>query len=147
MSGLIPRATVDIFRDFSDLSVELYGIGCTIYVPTNLTSLDPNDAYTSPSDITYKEYLKQKVWIKWAVKDLHRLRKLGIFSENEAPIIAYFKNVPEVIMQSYIKVDIRYIPNNFDTDEFEVVDIIMKGTYDSEILRPYKLAPRRAKNK
>jgi len=147
MSGIIPIQTVNAFRGFNDLAIDLYGIGCTLYVPLNLTSLDPNDAYTNPSEILYKEYTDQKVWIKWAVKDLHRLRKLGIFSENEAPIIGYFKNDPEVIVQSYIKIPVQYIPDKFDTDEFEIVDALLKGTYDAEILRPYKLAPRRAKNR
>ena len=147
MSGLLPNQTITAFRGFSDLAVDLYGIECTLYVPTNLTALEPNDAYTNTADITYRKYDSQKVWIKWASKDLHRLRKLGVFSENETPIIAYFKNFPEVTIQSYIKVSIEYIPGTFNTDEFEIVDLLMKGTYGSEILKPVKLAPRRAKNR
>lgn len=147
MSGIIPDPTINLFRDFNDLAVGLYGIDCTLYVPTNLTCLEPNDAYTSPDSIKYQRYSRQKVRLTWAEKNLHRLRKLGIFSEDEAPIIAYFKNFPEVTIQSYIQVEVRYIPNSFDVDEFEVVDVLMKGTYDAEILRPYKLAPRRTKER
>ena len=147
MSGIIPNATMNVFRDFSDLAVGLFGIDCTLYVPNNLTTLESNDAYTSPAAITYQQYAGQKVRITWAEKNVHRLRKLGIFAENETPIIAYFKNFPEVTIQSYIEVPVRYIPDIFDTDLFEIVDVLMKGTYDSEIIRPFKLAPFRRKNK
>ena len=144
MSGIIPNATANAFRDFNDLAVNLFGIACDLYIPVNTTVLEINDAYTNPADRMFKKYSQEKVWINWAVKDLHRLRKLGVFAENEAPIIGFFKNFPEVLINSYIKVEIRYIPDRFDTDEFEVVDVLMKSTYDSEIIRPYKLAPRRA---
>jgi len=146
MSGIIPRETANVFRDFNDVGVDIFGIDCDLYIPINKTSIEHSDAYESPIDVIFKKYPQNKVWVHWSVKDLRRLRKMGVFAENETPIIAYFKNFPEVTINSYIKVEVRYIPNNFDTDEFEVVDILMKGTYDSEILRPYKLAPRRARS-
>jgi len=146
MSGLIPKATINVFRTFNDLGVKLYGIPCILYVPTNLTALEPNDMYTAPSTITYKMYDQIPVWVEWFVKDLHRLRKLGIFIEGETPILARFPNVPEVILGSYIKVETQYIPDDFDIDEFEVVDVLMSNTYTDEIYRWFKLAPRRAAN-
>jgi len=147
MSGIIPNETVNSFRGFNDLAVDIYGIDCDLYVALNVTSLEPSDAYMNPSDVVFKNYPQQKVWIKWAVKDVHQLRKLGVFAEGETPIIAFFKNFPEIVLHSYIKVELQYIPGGFDTDEFEVVDILMKGTYGSEILRPFKLAPRRVPHK
>lgn len=146
MSGLIPKETVNVFRSFNDLTVGLIGVDCDLYIPLNLTSLEHGDAYTSPDDLVFKKYPEQKVWIKWAVKDLRQLRKFGIFAEGETPIIGFFANDPDVTIQSYIKVEIEYIPNQFSTDEFEVVDALMKGTYGSEVLRPFKLAPRRKRN-
>jgi hypothetical protein len=145
MSGIIPRETVDIMRSFNDLGVRLYGIRCTLFVPTNLTALEPNDAYTCPEDITYKRHNDVAVWIEWHAKNIVKLRKLGFFAEGEAPIVARFQNLPEVTINSYIKVETAYIPDSLDTDEFELVDVIMTNTYDSEIFRYYKLAPRRAK--
>ena len=147
MSGIIPNETVNSFRNFNDLAVDIYGIQCDLYVPLNVTSQEHTDAYQNPTDFVYKKYPQQKVWIKWSVKDIHQLKKFGIFAEGETPIIAFFKNFPEIPLQSYIKVEVNYIPGTFDTDEFQVVDILLKGTYGSEILRPYKLAPRRVKNK
>lgn len=144
MSGILPNATIDNLRNFNNLAIDMYGIDCTLYIPNNLTTLEPNDVYTSPDDIAYTEYLNKKVWIEFYPKDVYRLRKSGVFTENEIPITAYFKNTPEVTIKSYIKVPIRYIPNTYTTDEFEVVDVIMIGTYHSEVIRRFKLAPRRA---
>lgn len=146
MSGILPQRLIDTVKTFNDFGVEVFGIDCTLYVPTNLTPLEPNDIYTKPDDMVFTRIDDVKVWIEWFVKDLHRLRKLGIFSENEAPIVARFKNVPEVIINSYIKIQSQYIPGTFDTDEFEVVDVLMKNMYDNEIYRYFKLAPRRRKN-
>ena len=143
MSGIIPNETVNSFRNFNDLAVDIYGIQCDLYVPINVNSQEYRDAYQNPTDFVFKRYPQQKVWIKWAVKDIHQLRKFGVFAEGETPIIAFFKNFPDVTRHSYIKVEVQYIPGSFDVDEFEVVDVLMKGTYGSEILRPYKLAPRR----
>lgn len=145
MSGLIPDKTVDVLKTFNDLSVDLYGILCTLYIPNNLTSLDGNDMYTTPAEVTYRTYQNQSVWIEWHAKDLERLRKMGIFSEKDAPIVGYFKNFPEVTLRSYIKVPIRYIPGQYDTDEFEIVNVIMKSMYNAEVIRAFKLAPRRVK--
>jgi len=145
MSNLIPRDTVDVIRTFNDLAIDLYGTTCTLFVPTNTTVLEPDDIYTAPSSVVYKRYIQVPVWIEWFVKDLRRLRKLGIFSEEVLPMVAWFKNTPEVIIQSYIKVETRYIPNNFDTDEFEIVEVLMRNMYDSEIYRCFRMAPRRAK--
>jgi len=143
MSGLLPKDTIDTFRKFNDLAINLYGITCTLYIPTNLTTLEPDDAYTAPDDMTFKRYNQVPVWIEWAVKDVKKLRKLGIFSEDELPIIAWFKNEPAITLQSYITVETRYIPDNFDTDNFEIVEVLMRNTYDSEIYRCFRLAPLR----
>lgn len=146
MSGILPQRLLDTVKTFNDFGVETYGILCTLYVTTNLTALEPNDIYTKPDDISYRVHYDVKVWIEWFVKDLHRLRKLGVFAENEAPIVARFKNVPEVIKHSYIKLKSQYIPGTFDTDEFEAVDVLMRNTYDNEIYRYFKMAPHRKKN-
>ena len=146
MSGLIPRRVVDVVRTFNNIGVSLYGIPCDLYVPTNLTALEPDDIYAEPDDITYIHHGCIKVWIEWFVPKLHRLRKLGVFAEAETPIIARFQNMPEVIIQSYIKIESQYIPGKFDTDEFEIVDVLMQNMYDAEVYRYYKLAPRRKKN-
>jgi len=145
VSNQIPVDTINVLRTFNDLAIDQYGIDVNLYVPNNLTAIEGNDMYTCPSDITYTEYLCQRVWIEWFAKDMVKLRKLGLFAENEAPIMAWFKNCPEVIMGSYIVVKPRYIPDRYDTDRFEVVDVILKNTYSGEVYKTFKMAPRRQK--
>ena len=148
MSGLIPEETIRVLRLFNDLSVDLYGITCTLYVPTNTTTVESMDAYTQ-DHYTFQVYPQVPVWIEWAAKDLKRLRKMGIFMEyeGEMAIIAWFKNTPEIILNSYIKLETKYIPDTYtDIDEFEIVEVIMKSTYDNEIYRCFRIAPRRVKS-
>jgi hypothetical protein len=145
MSGQIPDTTVNVLRTFNDISINQYGIEVNLYIPNNLNVVETNDAYIAPNSITYTEYLMQKVWIEWFARDIVKLRKLGLFTEKEAPIVAWFKNSPEVILGSYIVVKERYIPDQYDTDRFEVVNIILKNTYSGEIYKSFKMAPRRQK--
>ena len=145
MGLLIPRFTENVLRSYNDIAITLYGIPCTLYVPVNLTALEQGDAYTAPDSITYTTYTKQLVWIEWYARNLQKLRKLGVFTEGESPIIAKFKNSPAVTIGSYISVPIRYIPETYDTDEFEVVDQLALNTYDSEVYQSFKIAPRRKK--
>lgn len=145
MSNQIPVGTVNVLRTFNDISIEQYGIEVNLYIPNNLNAVESNDMYLCPSHITYTEYLCQKVWIEWFAKDMVKLRKLGLFAEEEAPIMAWFKNSPEVTIGSYIVVKPRYIPDRYDTDRFEVVDVILKNAYSGEIYKTFKMAPRRQK--
>jgi len=141
--SILPDQTIDAIRGFNDLGVDIYGVICDLYIPTNLTALEGRDAYQTRAEITYKKYSDQKVWIDWSAKDFDKLRKIGVFTENELPITARFKNTPEVILYSYIKVPIRYIPDTYVVDEFEVVCPIISNSYNAEVLKRFKLAPRR----
>jgi len=146
MSGQLPKGTIDVLRSFNDLALAQFGITCTLYIPTNLTSVESMDMYQVPEDhLTYTTYRKQPLWIEFHVTNIHRLRKLGIYVEGENPIIARFKNDPQIVLNSYIVIDTRYIPDNYDTDEFEVTDIITTNMYDSEIYTYCKMNPRRKK--
>lgn len=146
MSRIIPQATINALRNFVDISVEIYGIDCKLFVPVNSTTIEANDAYTIPTDIQFK-VSQTKVFIEWS-PDTKRLRKLGIFTEDTIPLIVWFKNTPSLPMGSFVKVDIQYIPGNFsDSDEFEVTDTLIKGMHDAVILQGYKAVPRRVKVK
>lgn len=145
MSNQIPVETIDVFRSFNDLAIDQYGIDVSLYIPNNLNSVEANDAYLCPNEVTYTEYLCQRVWIEWFAKDMVKLRKLGLYTEDDAPILAWFKNCPDIILGSYIIVQPRYIPDRYDTDRFEVVDVILKNTYSGEVFRTFKMAPRRQK--
>jgi len=145
MSNQLPSRTIEFFRNILDLSIDTYGIDCDLYIPTNLTAQEGNDMYTAPADITYKHYERQKVWIDWATKDLVKLRKLGLVAEDELPIIAHFKNFPEVLLGSYIQISSNYVPDSYDTDQFEIVNPLIQSMHDAEVYKAFKIAPRRAK--
>jgi len=144
MSKQLPKALINTFRTFNDVALDQFGISCDLYIPSNLTATESLDMYRVPEDnLHYTAYLNQNVWIEWYVHKYHRLRKLGLFGEDENPVLARFKRLPEVIEKSYIKVESRYIPDSFDVDEFEVTDILMSNFYDSEVYRYVKLNARR----
>ena len=145
MSKLLPQQVIDVVKTFNDLAIGLVGIDCTLYIPTNLTAIESKDMYETTVDITYKTWYNQQVWIEWSGKNVQRLRKLGVFVEGETPILVRFKNIPEVTLRSYIKLPVQYIPETYNTDEFEITDVVISNTYDNEIYRWYKLAPKRDK--
>lgn len=144
MSRMIPQETINALRQFNNVTVDLYGINVKLLLATNMTQVDPLDVYAKPSDFVFSPYVDQKVFIEWNPNS-KRLRKLGIFSEDETPIIAWFKLEPVVTVGSYIEVETQYVPIQFDTDKFDIVDIFMKQMHDAELLRCVKLAPRRVK--
>lgn len=153
MSKMIPYALVNVLRKQIDVSMENYGIDCILYVPSNVDTIETYDVYQTPSDFTYSHYTA-KVWIDWN-PNVHRLRKLGVFSENETPMIARFGSYAYdtdgekvdvvVIPNSYIRVPIQHVPKQIDTDEFELVDIQLEGMHDAVDVRMWKLVPRRVK--
>ena len=144
--SMLPKGTIDVLQTFSDIGVHLYGVTCQLFVPSNLTALESNDAYTVTTDMEFDQYNEQTVWIEWYSKHIPRLRKLGLFTEEQFPILARFKNFPEVKLNSYIKLESQFIPEKYDTDEFEVVDVLLDGMYNMEIYRWFRIAPRRAKS-
>jgi len=144
MSKMIPQATVDVLRNNNDISVDIYGIACTLYIPTNMNSVEQLDAYENPNSYSYTEYTNQLVVLVWSPNS-KQLRKLGIFTEDDIPLLCWFKNDPEVIVRSYIKVPLQYIPDSMDTDEFVIEDVIIRGMHDKVALKCYKAVPRRTK--
>lgn len=155
MSKMIPLSVVRVLRDYADVSVGLFGIDCILFIPNNLNVVDDLGVYARPQDITYEEYTAQ-LFIDWH-PNVHRLRKLGVFSEDESPMIARMsskaKSVEsgeeivnvEVVPRSYVKIPIQYIPNDIDIDEFELVNVHIEGMHDAEVVRMWKLVPRRVK--
>ena len=154
MSKMIPRETIDCLRKQNDVSVDIYGIPCDLYIPSNLDTVDDDDAYGADSQYTYDHYITV-VWVEFSPSQ-KRLRKLGVFSEDVIPMIARFKETAvndssatvsvNVIIGSYIKLSIEYIPSNeSNVDEFEIADVLIGKTHDAIISKLFKLVPRRVK--
>ena len=146
MSRMIPQRTVDTMRHYVDVSVDNYGIDCTLHVPTNQDTVVNYDAYWKPGDWTYTTY-NTVVWIDWS-PNKYRLRKLGLYVEDDIPILAWFKNYingvhVDIEINSWFKIDPQYIPDKYDTEEFELVDVLVPGMHDAVITKYWKIAPRR----
>lgn len=152
MSKMIPQSVVDVFRNNVNISVDNFGIDCDLYLLTNATTLEDEDIYKDPDDMEFTHYTT-KVWIEFN-PNIYRLRKLGVHSEDELPIIARFKyeatsdagatSTLNIIKGSYVKVAIQYIPSEYEGyDEFEVVDVFTGEMHDAILNRIYLLAPRR----
>lgn len=154
MSGMLPQRLVTTLRKFTNVAVDVYGMPCTLYVPSNMDTVDASDVYAKPGDFTYTAY-ETKVWVEWS-PNKHRLRKLGLFVEDENPMIAWFSNVVldkfgaetelDICIHSYFVLPTQYIPGNAtETEEFELVDVLVPSMADKLVRKCFKIAARRIK--
>jgi hypothetical protein len=158
MSKLIPRETIDTLRLHANVLMDSLGIAATLYIPTNasLTAAEGLDVFELTSDHTYLSYTVM-CFIEWNPSK-YRLKKLGIYTEGELPILVWMPLVAtalegsligqevdiDVVQKSYFKITPEFIPNSTEkAQEFEVVDLIIKGTHDAIILKGAKCVPRR----
>ena len=155
MSKMIPRRAIDTLRNFNDVSVDVWGIPCTLFIPSTIDAEQSLDIYHRDSQYTtYVEYTTL-VWIEWS-PSISRLRKFGVHAEKDIPIVARFKgqavntsgttvNV-DVTIGSYVVVSLEYVPGKYqDTNEFEVMDTLVGAMHDAIVSKVFKLAPRRVK--
>lgn len=151
---LLPQRAINVFRKNTNVALDTFGMDCTLYVPSNMDTVSELDIYAKPSDYTFTRY-ETKVWVEWS-PNRHRLRKLGIFMEDETPAIAWFSNTikdafgnetdMDICIKSYFVLQTQYIPANAaDTEEFELVDVIVPSMADKLVRKCFKIAPRRQK--
>jgi hypothetical protein len=158
MSLILPRETIDVLRNNIDVILGIVGINCTIYIPTtaSLNSNEGNDIFEQPSDLTFVSY-SGNCFIVWNPSK-YRLRKLGIFTEDELPMIIWLPNKAtalegdqagsevdiDIIQRSYIRVNPEFIPDNTtDVTEYELVDLRVRNFHDKVVVKAYKGVPRR----
>ena len=159
MSKMIPSETTAVLRAFHNTSINNYGIECSLYILNNPDDIEDLGLYANPTDTTFDKF-ECNVWIEFS-PDNRRLRKLGIYSEDAIPIIARFPTEAtevsedstngstqdiDVIIGSYVSVNVEYVPGTYDTDSFEVVDIKLGNVHDAVLSKIYVLAPRRVKS-
>jgi len=158
MSKLIPRETIDVLRQHINIGMDMLGITCTLYIPTtsSLNTAEGLDIYGKNSDLTFLSYSTQ-CFIEWN-PNKYRLRKLGIYVEDELPILVWVPLLVtalegddigtevevDTVQKSYISIAPEFIPEDTTAvQEFEVVDVIVKGTHDAVVLKGFKCVPRR----
>ena len=142
MSRMIPEGTVQALRKAHNVIVGVMGIEVLLYMAKNSTALEPLDAYVTTDDRTFTQVITN-VFFEWK-PDQYRLRKLGLYTEGELPILCHIEQLYDVPIGSYMKVAIENIPENtFDTEEFEVISSAVPNIHDRMIFSIYKVAPRR----
>jgi hypothetical protein len=134
------------------------GVEATLYIPTDasLVAAEGLDVFELTSNHTYVSYTVL-CFVEWNPSK-YRLKKLGIYTEDELPILVWIPLVAtalegdsigqqvdiDVVQKSYLQINPEFIPDNTsDTQEFEVVDLTIKGTHDAVILKGAKCVPRR----
>jgi len=161
MSRMLPRESIDVLRDYVDISLTSYGIDCTLYIPTDVSYSEAEklDVFATPSDYSFLSY-SAKVFIQWT-PNIWRLKKLGLFVEGQVPILAYFPNKVtalegseagtevevDIVKTSYIRIPLEYIPDDQKgVEEFEVINVGTPNMQDAVITKLYSLVPRRVKH-
>ena len=152
MSHMLPRETVDCLRTQVNVSLDLYGIDCDLYVPNNLATTETYDIYQEPGDYTYDHYTT-KVFIQWN-PNIYRLKAKGLYVDGELPIIVRLPYTAtdddgetvavDILRHSYISIEPEYVPSNYEgLEEFELVDIIVDKFHDKVVVKSFKAVPRR----
>ena len=158
MSKIIPRETIDVLRHQVDVSLDNFGIDCELYIPTNISfdAAQKLDIFATVEDYSYIGY-QAKIFIDWN-PNVYRLKKLGLYTEGDLPILVYFGNkaIPledsegagqvdiDVILHSYFVVEPEYIPENYKgVEAFDIVNTVVKGMHDAILVQGFLAAPRR----
>jgi hypothetical protein len=159
MSKLIPRATIDVIRHMVDVGLDITGIACTLYIPTEQSFLTAEklDVYSKPADHVFTSY-QTNVGIKWS-PSVYELKKFGLFVEGQTPIMVQFgftatalegssagQTVPiNVTRYSYFRIEPEFSSGNYQgVAEFQIVNAVT-NLHDAALKRVFSAAPRRVK--
>jgi len=159
-TGMIPRGTIDVLRDYVDIILNAVGIDCILYIPTTaaFNTAEKLDVFAKPADYSYNSY-SARVFIHWS-PTVYKLKKLGLFVEDQLPVLVRFGNKATAIsvegvttgtvvamdtcVKSYFTLVPEFIPENFkDVEGFELVNVASQGFQDSIIRKLYSAVPRR----
>ena len=153
-SRQIPQRTVDVLRQHLDVVMLTIGIPCTLYIPTEVSyaAAEKKDIFSTPSDYVYTSY-SANIWIEWN-PSTYRLKKFGLFVEESLPILVWMGHTAtnqsdvvvdvDIVQHSYFTLDAQYVlDDTMKAEEFEIVNIGVRGMHDAMVLKAYSAAPRR----
>jgi len=133
MSQMLPRETVDALRKQVNVSLDLYGISCDLYIPNNLSETEVYDIYQTPGDYTFDHYTS-KVFVNWN-PNIYRLKAKGLYIDGDDV---------DILRHSYISIEPEYVPDNYEgIEEFELIDIVVDKFHDKVVVKSFKAVPRR----
>ena len=143
--SLLPQALINSLRQQQATTLDNYGVDVDLYIVNNLDAIQNLDAYQDVTDKTFTK-VTTKAFIDWAPSQ-HKLRKLGLYTENNLPRTAQFKYDQIISIGSYFNIVLNY-PAGTSTetsldDEFEIVNSSTNGMLGTLIFTTYAIAPRR----
>ena len=158
MSKLIPQRTIDAIRQIVNVALDVAGIDCTLHIPTTTSynAAEQLDVYNTPQDYTHLSY-STTVFIDWK-PSTYRLKKLGLFTDGNLPILAWFPYKATALdgssagtemaidpnICSWFRISPEYVPDDhIGTEDFEIVNVGVTGLHDATLTRVYSVAPRR----
>lgn len=140
--SLLPIETINAYRKNVDTLIEMYGMDCVLHVAKNVEQRDRSQIYAEQPGLQYHDPIDTKVWIVWN-PNMKWLRNMGIFTEEELPIVGFARSDHQITRLSYVKINMGYAIGDNQTEEFEFVDHVVKKAYDAVVVAAWKLAPRR----
>lgn len=156
MSYQIPQRTIDALRQYTDVVIDAVGIPCTLYIPneSSYQEAEREDIFRKPADYEH-DVFTCKVWIEWS-PSTYRLKKAGIYTEESLPMLVWFPNTitdsggnsveADIGLRSYFSIDSQFIPAKYTkAEEFEIVNVALRGMHDKVALKAFAAAPRRVK--
>ena len=155
---MIPRSMIDGLRKITDVILGAIGMDCTLYIPTisSYNTAEKLDVFATPTDYSYSSY-SAKIFINWS-PSTYRLKKLGLFVEDTLPILVWFGNKATALdgenegsmvsidpcRKSYFRINPEFVPESYeDVEEFELVNIAIKGFQDAVVRKIWSSVPRR----
>lgn len=161
MSKLIPQSTINAIRNAVNVALDVVGIECTLYIPTNTSynEAEKLDVWQTHQDLTYVSY-STTVFVNWNPKSA-LLKKFGLYVEDSLPILTQFGYKAtalegslagqlvdvNITRKSYFRVEPQFVPGNYEgIEEFEIVNVGSGGMHDAVLVQFFSAAPRRVNN-
>ena len=147
MSCLLSPQAINTIRGLVDMTIDHLGFDCDLYIPKPqvIPQRETLDVYMEKpalEDEKFEAPIKTRTFIEWK-PDTKRLRNLGIFTEENLPILAWFKGLTNLTRNAWIRIELGKDATTFSTDEFELVDCVVKHMYNAVVVQAWLIAPRR----
>lgn len=144
-----PMAVIRTQRENIKRMIKVMGFEVTLYIPRADPSsheLGPYNEFADTDIDSNTEYTfrSASAFIEWS-PNTRRLKNLGYFTEGDLPVIAWITTdkPEEIVRRSVIKVPINYLPGSDKDDMFELVDQVVKNSYNATVVQCWHIVPKR----
>jgi len=151
---ILPLDVIRGYRATINMTIDIYGFDVKLYIPQNIPHSDKS--IYRENTLVYGDPINTKTFIEWK-PTMKRLRGMGIFVDDaeNLPIIAWLKgneildtlqrNCLMAVPINHVSCENEdFVEVNEETD-FELVDCLIKNTYNATVVQCWKIAPSRAR--